>query len=236
MTFDRDGRLLLGCDGGLWRLTAPASATDKTAWENLNGSSNGLETVQHTGVAIHPKDPRILTSGTQDNGTGLALNNRVWRIFATGDGGFARFDPVLERVSYQTFQRTQKDVDVHTSETRFFQRIERSSDDRQIANTDISDGISPRDYSEFYVPLQVVKDGSGRRIAVGTNRVYERTDADTQFKAVSSAFQGNVGALAYSPDQPKILYATEGGRIWVRKADSRVLVQSAAKGLPKRNL
>lgn len=229
MAFDKDGSLLLGCDGGLWRLPEPAAATETTAWDNLNGKANALETIQHTGVSIHPKDPRILTSGTQDNGTGLALNNRVWRIFATGDGGYARFDPVLERVSYQAFQRTAKDVDQHTDETRFLQRVERSADDKALVMTDISDGIAPRDPSAFYVPIQVVKDGAGRRIAVGTNRVNERTDQDTQFQPVSPAFADSIDALAYSPENPAVLYATEGGRVWVRKTNE--FAKAAGQGL-----
>ena len=79
----RRQRLLDGNDGGVWRLENPSTAgststTDNSAniqWTDLN---TNLDTIQFTGIALHPTDPKIAYGGSQDNGTEKYTGSRPW--------------------------------------------------------------------------------------------------------------------------------------------------------------
>src|SRR5439155_399370 len=64
MTFDANGLLLDGNDGGVWRLAN--AAVNSIIWNNLNGN---LATLQFIGIGLDPATPDVAYGGTQDNGT-----------------------------------------------------------------------------------------------------------------------------------------------------------------------
>ena len=88
--FDANGKLLVGTDGGLWRLTNPAVGSIQ--WTNLNGNvpNAALNTIQFTGIAIHPTNADIAYGGSQDNGTEKFNDSLGWSRVRSGDGGFVR--------------------------------------------------------------------------------------------------------------------------------------------------
>jgi hypothetical protein len=102
--FDSTGRLLLGSDGGIFRLSPPSQTLTPTTqvgsltWVSLSGNSlsnptiTGLNTLQFYGVALHPRDPNIAMGGTQDNGTARFNDNVGWQAVEGGDGGRVVYD------------------------------------------------------------------------------------------------------------------------------------------------
>jgi len=76
--FDRTGRLIVGSDGGIWRMegTAPPTSGAAVTWTNLNG--NFLQVTQFNSLDVHPFDPFYAVGGTQDNGTIIYDDNFLW--------------------------------------------------------------------------------------------------------------------------------------------------------------
>src|SRR5262249_10032861 len=77
--FDPTGKLLVGSDGGIWRL----ENTDRTnpAWTDLNGN---LNTITLTGFALDPTNPNVVYGASQDNGTEKFSDNLAWQETAGG--------------------------------------------------------------------------------------------------------------------------------------------------------
>src|SRR5262249_51623301 len=71
--FDRNGKLLVGTDGGIWRLDVQSPIT----WTDLNGN---LSTIQFTGIALDPANPAIAIGGSQDNGTEKFTGDLGWSL------------------------------------------------------------------------------------------------------------------------------------------------------------
>ncbi len=86
--FDRNGRLVVGNDGGIWRMenTTPP-AVGQAIWTNLNG--NFLQITQFVGIDSHPTNPFFAIGGSQDNGTKLFNDSYTWASVDLGDGGIA---------------------------------------------------------------------------------------------------------------------------------------------------
>lgn len=89
--FDAQGRLLVGNDGGIWRMenTTPP-APNGAIWTNLNGQF--LAITQFNGLDVHPFDPFFAIGGSQDNGTETYNDNVEWEHTDDGDGGIVRIN------------------------------------------------------------------------------------------------------------------------------------------------
>jgi len=72
--------------------------------ERLDGINDGLSTLQWIKVKASPHNHRLLTGGTQDNGTWETNGNRVtWENTMIGDGGWAGFDSKLRNFRFHSF-------------------------------------------------------------------------------------------------------------------------------------
>ena len=96
MTFDANGQVLLGTDGGIYRRNNVAPGQGQ--WTALNR----LRTLESTGVA-YDTVTKALISGQQDNGTsimsaGVNVNtsfaSKTWTSILGGDGGKVAADPL----------------------------------------------------------------------------------------------------------------------------------------------
>ncbi len=76
--------LWVASDGGIWR-----SSDRGTNYATRNANIN---TVQFTGVDLHPSNASIAYGGTQDNGTNTGSGSFGWMHSDDGDGGFALID------------------------------------------------------------------------------------------------------------------------------------------------
>src|SRR5262249_29582453 len=152
-----NGKLLVGTDGGIWRLDNP----DTPTWTDLNGN---LQITQFVGIAldsvhpINPGDPAIAFGGSQDNGTEKFTGSTSSNQIDDGDGGFVRVDPSNPQTVYHTF---------FYPDSNFLER----SDDGGITWAPKTTGINTADPGNFY-PHYVIDPSNSARLLFGTNRVY----------------------------------------------------------------
>ena len=74
-----------GNDGGVFK-----STNGGTTWASLNSSQ--INTVQMSGLAVHPTIEKWAIGGTQDNGTNMRKGDGTWFRVDFGDGGYALID------------------------------------------------------------------------------------------------------------------------------------------------
>lgn len=103
IAWDAAGRLLVGCDGGMYR-SASGNGND---WLSLN---NGLGIIQmYAGLSTHPTDDRVFLAGMQDNGSalrGATSSNLTWRSVLGGDGGWTQISPHDPSIMLAEYQGT----------------------------------------------------------------------------------------------------------------------------------
>src|SRR5262249_33130202 len=188
--FDAGGKLLVGNDGGIWRLDDLNSA----AWTDLNGN---LQITQFVGIALDPTTKNVAYGGSQDNGREKYTGNLAWNLVFGGDGGFMRVDANNPQTIYGEY--------VGLS---LFQR----SDDGGTTWTTKTDGIG-QDPSEFYVPY-IIDASNPNRLLLGSNRVYETTNRADSWTAISSPNSNGwsssavIEAIGAASGNPNTIYAT----------------------------
>jgi len=89
--FDRNGILVVGNDGGIWRMenTTPPGA-GAAVWTNKNG--NFLQITQFNGLDVHPFNPFFAIGGSQDNSTHVYDDSFTHQAVEGGDGGIVRIN------------------------------------------------------------------------------------------------------------------------------------------------
>jgi photosystem II stability/assembly factor-like uncharacterized protein len=210
MTFDANGKLLEGDDGGIFRLDNPTIGS--IAWSDLNGN---LQITQFTGIALHPTDPNTAYGGSQDNGTEKFAGTLPWSQVAGGDGGFVRIDSSNPQTVYHTFF-------YEAGQTpSFFER----SDDGGATFTPKTSGINTNDPANFYPPY-VIDPSNSSRLLLGTDHVYETTNRGELWTAIGTpgvngfnAADQKVDSIAIAPSAPNTVYVTAGGSIFVTTND-----------------
>ncbi len=199
MAFDSSNRMLIGNDGGIYRYD-PASP----GWTDLNGN---LETIQFTGIGLHPTNPSIAIGGSQDNGTEVYNGALLWTETDGGDGGFAKF-------SQTNGLRAYHQIPYLSFGTNFFRR----SDDG--GNTWVTKTTGPDadgSSQNFYAPF-VVDPGNGDHVLFGTFQVWETTTAGDSWNLIGAAgtagfnnSSNNVDAIGLARSDANTLYASTGG-------------------------
>jgi len=199
-TFDAMGRLLIGTDGGIWRLDNPTTP----AWSDLNGN---LSTIQFTGIGLHPTNPNIVVGGSQDNGTEIYTGNVIWLETDGGDGGYAKF-------SSTNGARVYHQIPNGSAGSAFFRRSDDTGNTWITRTSSISADVNVQN---FYAPFSV-DPGNGDRVLYGTNRVWETTNGGDSWLPISASgvagFNSggaNVDAIGIAPSDLLTLYAATGG-------------------------
>jgi photosystem II stability/assembly factor-like uncharacterized protein len=193
-TFDANGRLLDGNDGGIWRL-------DSTRWTDLNGN---LQLTQFIGIALDPTDPAIAYGGSQDNGTSKYTGSPAWTQIDVGDGGFVRVDAANPQTVYHEY--TSLDLE--------------RSDDGGRTWTPLDNGINFLEPSDFYAPY-VMDPANPERLVAGSNRVYETTNRGDLWTPISQPGQAGwnvssiIDSLAIAASDANTIYAAPGGHVFV---------------------
>ena len=97
ITFDKNGNLIFGSDGGIWSRSAPTTSTG--VWKGLNSTGTGnvgfLSTELVKAVAFDGNSKR-LAMAMQDNAVAIetAANSSTFTSLASGDGVNATFNDV----------------------------------------------------------------------------------------------------------------------------------------------
>ena len=219
LAFAADGSVLLdGNDGGVWRLENPSSpgttsttdATGTVQWTDLN---TNLDTIQFTGIALHPTDPTIAYGGSQDNGTEKYSGSLNWSQVRGGDGGFVRVDQTNPQTVYHEYYGIS---------------LERSDDGGANWNG-ATTGINPSDPAPdgsdpaaFYVPFKL-DPANQSRVIYGTNHVYESTDKGDNFTAIgtpgTNGFNPGGGSISNLGVNGNTIYAAVGGNVYATTND-----------------
>jgi Calx-beta domain len=196
IAFDASGRLLDGDDGGLYRLTS----VSPVSWADLNGN---LNTIQFTGVGLHPTDATKAVGGSQDNGTEVYNNSVVWTETDGGDGGFAKYSPT-------NGNRVYHNAPPGSFGTSFFRRSDNGGTTWATKTLSISTDVNVQN---FYAPF-VVSPVNGDRVLYGTNRVWETTTAGDSWTPISTVLVNTntfVDAIGLAASDVNTVYAAFGG-------------------------
>jgi photosystem II stability/assembly factor-like uncharacterized protein len=213
--YDAAGRLVVGCDGGVFRVSGGN-------WSSLN---NGLTLTQcYAGVSTHPTDDVIMTAGLQDNGSVLrATNSTVWYDVLGGDGGWTQIDQTNPQRMFGESQGTGA--------------LYRSSDGGATF-TAVGSGLSG---NNCFLPPYLIDPNNPARMLYGAERVWVSTNGGTTFSALSAAVTGGsataaIRSMAIAPSNSRYVYvATNNGRV-LASSDSGAtftLIRTGNPGWPR---
>jgi photosystem II stability/assembly factor-like uncharacterized protein len=212
-TFDANNLLIVGNDGGVYRLTNPAGPT----WVDLNANIN---TIQFEGIATHPTDPNIALGGSQDNGTGkMTGGNPVWTETDGGDGGLVRF-------SLQTPTNVYRVSPVGSfGAAAFFRKSTNTGASWSSATT----GLNGNDPMNFYPPF-AVDSTNGNHALFGSNKIYETTNFAASWTALgSTGFSTNaIDAIGIAASSPTNTFYTANGGYFASTSQVMVTVNDGA--------
>ena len=206
-TFDANDLLIVGNDGGVYRLSNPAGPT----WVDLNAN---LNTIQFEGIATHPTDTSIALGGSQDNGTEkMSAGNPVWNTTDGGDGGLVRF-------SLQTPTNVYRVSPVGSFGTANFFR--KSADTGNTWSAAVT-GLNGNDPMNFYPPF-TVDSTNGNHALFGSNKIYETTNFAVSWTALgNTGFSGNsIDAIGVAASSPTNTFDTANGGFFA--STSQILV------------
>jgi hypothetical protein len=212
MTFDAAGNLLESDDGGIYRRTSPRTNTGD--WFTMIGNLQAAET--HS--ASYDTVSNIVLGGAQDTGVPIQdlPDQVVHSSLLTADGG----DTAVDSTSTPGFS------------TRFssnqnlgnFVRTVWDAQNNFISFVFPSRTVigGPPIQPQFYTPV-VTHNVDGNRIALaGNNGIFESFDQGDTFVHAGPGVTGSgsgIDPLAYgAADNPDILYAGSGARVFVRTA------------------
>ncbi len=215
LAFDANDKLIVGNDGGAWRLDSNDLKTPKIVWTDLNTSP--LSITQFEGIALDPTNPNIAYGGSQDNGTEKFTGQPTWTRFSdpaggpfvvNGDGGITRVDPTNPQRIY--LEESQKTINLGTSA------------DGGKTWSAIGAGITattPPGLSNpivnFYAPYAL--DSSGD-ILFGTDYLNLSTNQGVKWSTIgvpgAKGFNPNdspIDAIAVAPSDKNVVYVSVGG-------------------------
>lgn len=197
IAWDAAGRLLVGCDGGIYR-SANNLGTD---WVSLN-QNLGLVQI-YAGLSTHPTDERIFLAGLQDNGSAIRTTpaaDLTWRSIAGGDGGWT--------------QISHHDPNVMFVESQGTGAISRSTNGG-LSFSPVGSGLVGRN---CFLPPFVIDPATPGRMLYGTERVWVSINNGSTFSPLSgdltSGGTAAIRALAIAPSSSLYVYAaTNDGRV-----------------------
>jgi hypothetical protein len=161
--------LWAACDGGVWR-----SPDRGTNWATKNSNIN---TVQFTGVDLHPATASTAYGGTQDNGTNTGSGSFGWAHSDDGDGGFALIDQTAPLNVVHTYFNQSGSLMAAT--TSLLGVASTPNDYTTIVGACsaascgvlVNNGIPLSDRVLFYAPLALDR-GATDTFYYGTNKLY----------------------------------------------------------------
>lgn len=187
-----DGRLYVGCDGGIWRNDDILDAS--SAHVDLNQTL--AITQLYPGLSIHPSDPTIGFAGAQDNQTQKYNGGLLWQAVTCGDGGQTAVDYQSPNIVYATCQN----IDVRKS------TLSGGVGTFVIART----GINSADRVQFIPPL-TIDPIDPQRLYFGTYRLYRTGNGASLWNSISDDLSGGgprdaLTAITVAPSNADVLY------------------------------
>ena len=240
--FDRSNTNVVwhGNDGGIFK-----STNGGTAWVSRNSSQ--INTVQMSGLAVHPTIERWAIGGTQDNGTNMRKGDGTWFRVDYGDGGYALIDRNATNETNITLYHTYFN---QTNNLIGFGRVLSSgcATDGNWAfkgiyggpvnpalycdGQDTFNGIPITDAVMFYAPMELGP-GNPNSVYFGAGAVYRSTDRGDTMVQVSQRTAVAVSTIAVSPqDDNYRIFGRRDGTIFYTTTGSASM--TALTGIPAR--
>ncbi len=202
--FDASGRLLVGTDGGIWRLDNPTPGS--VHWTDIN--ANLAITQMNGNLAILPSNPGIMYGGTLDNGLMGTNSSVVWNgLYTYGNGYGAAVDPN----NPQNIYFVQGDTSIV---------IYRSTDGGEFWSQAVN-GITQSSVAAYYEPL-VMDPNNSQRLLFGSNYIWQTVDGANTWTAFAAPNvhgfnpkDASVDSLTIAPTNSNTVYATAGGHNFV---------------------
>ncbi len=156
-------------DGGVWR-----SVDRGTNWQNRNANIN---TIQFTGLDLHPTISTIAYGGTQDNGTNSGSGSFGWSHSDDGDGGYALIDQTAPNNVVHTYFN--QSGGLIAASTSLLGTASTPNDyttlvgacSAAFCGVAINNGIAVADRTLFYAPLALDR-GATDTLYFGSHRLY----------------------------------------------------------------
>jgi hypothetical protein len=197
--------LLVGNDGGLYRIDDALATTSATTGSVCNGPYNGFSFTNlnnNYGVtqfyygAVYPDDTRYF-GGTQDNGTNRGTEpSTAWAAILGGDGGAVAVDPSNTNNLYAEYQ---------------YLAIRKSTDGGSSFQSAIS-GITNAGFL-FIVPF-VMDPSDPQTLWTGGTSMWRTTNGASSWQRASTTLAGSVSSIAVAPTNPNhVLAGTDAGNI-----------------------
>lgn len=190
LTFNPDGRLYAGTDGGVYR--RPAS---NNSWVSLN---DGMNITQYYRISADGIDTTLLAAGAQDNGTHL-YDNGTWDHILGGDGMDCAVNPKNPSVMYASSQ---------------YGNFRKSNNRGNSFNANFGLSNNVRGSGAWVTPIRIDPIHPDT-LYIGYSSVYRSYNAGASFTAVSNGYSGNnIDQIAISPTQTNVIYIADGSQLY----------------------
>lgn len=210
MDVAKDGTLIEGDDGGVYKRTDPQ--TNAGDWFSINGN---LQTAEYHAVAWDA-NANIVVAGAQDTGSSEQLKTQQprFRSISTADGGVVAVDDT-----------STPGFSVRYSSNQFLGRFRRrlfDAGNNLQGSTFVSlavvggGNVSP----QFYTPIALNAFDPERLVIGGADAVYESLNQGDTCRRLSPGITANgsgLDTIAYgAEDNPNVLYVGAGSDVFVR--------------------
>lgn len=212
--------LLLGNDGGVYRVNAPG-----TAFPTLSAINSNLGISQVYKVALPPRDPLPILAGAQDNGTpSLQTGIDAWHMVTGGDGGDCAIHPEDPRIQYGSYVELDP--------------IYRTQDYWETPPQELR---RPHPVNPVAFIAPVVLDPANPDLLYAADACLHRWDAETGAWTSPVSTQRLAGpnhyvqCIALSPNDNRRIYTgSSDGQVWMSKNRGRNWTRISSAATPNR--
>ena len=229
MAFDASGNLIECDDGGIYRRTFPQ--TNSGDWISMNGN---LQVTEIHSI-VYDSVTKLITAGTQDNGTILLVNPhsssepKIWKKISQGDGAVVCVDKLLSPpLLYYSSQNLLNFRRVDASGNSYKLDVEGNpEEEKKVVKLKVKEIPSqlPSFTPQFYTPIKANSVEGGRLLLACADSVYESLDKGDNLTKIGTPLMTSCSCIVYGGKKgatlcPDLVYACKGHRVFLRSPGS----------------